>query len=158
MRTRRQFTAEFKAQRVLEVLSGRKTAAAVCREYQLKPDLLTRWKAYFVTHAVGVFALAHSPRAPRIVATHRNLHRLTQHRYRILLRMPGDERIPHARPCEKMTTAFWGSPVPGATSPARAAADGSPLRARSGVPCRETPVKLPRYGGETRCFPSTLGL
>jgi hypothetical protein len=38
------------------VLSGRKTAAAVCREYQLKPDLLTRWKADFVTHAAQVFA------------------------------------------------------------------------------------------------------
>jgi transposase-like protein len=56
MRTRRQFTAEFKAQRVLAVLSGRKTAAAVCREYQLKPDLLTRWKADFVTRAAQVFA------------------------------------------------------------------------------------------------------
>src|SRR5690348_15939033 len=56
MRTRRQVTAEFKAQRELEVLSGRKTAAAVCREYQLKPDLLTRWKADFVTHAHSVFA------------------------------------------------------------------------------------------------------
>ena len=56
MRTRRQFTAEFKAQRVLEVVSGRKTAAAVCREHQLKPDLLTRWKADFVTHAASVFA------------------------------------------------------------------------------------------------------
>ena len=55
MRTRRQFTAEFKAQRVLDVLSGRKTAAAICREYQLKPDLLTRWKADFVTHAANVF-------------------------------------------------------------------------------------------------------
>lgn len=55
MRARRQFTAEFKAQRVLEVLSGRKTAAAVCREYQLKPDLLTRWKADFITHAASVF-------------------------------------------------------------------------------------------------------
>jgi len=56
MRTRRQFTADFKAQRVLDVVSGRKTAAAVCREYQLKPDLLTRWKADFVTHAASVFA------------------------------------------------------------------------------------------------------
>lgn len=52
---RRHFTAEFKAQRVLEVLSGRKSAAAICREYQLKPDLLTRWKADFVTHAAQVF-------------------------------------------------------------------------------------------------------
>lgn len=56
MRTRRQFTADFKAQRVLDVLSGRKTAAALCREYQLKPDLLTRWKADFVTHAASIFS------------------------------------------------------------------------------------------------------
>ena len=56
MRTRRQFTAEFKAQRVLEVVSGHKTAAAVCREDQLKPDLLTRWKADFVPQAAQVCA------------------------------------------------------------------------------------------------------
>lgn len=55
MPTRRQFTAEFKAQRVLEVLSGRRTAAAICREYQLKPDLLTRWKADLVSHAAELF-------------------------------------------------------------------------------------------------------
>ncbi|MEO7001003.1 MAG: transposase [Ktedonobacterales bacterium] len=56
MRTRRQFTADFKAQRVLDVLSGRKTATAICREYQLKPDLLTHWKADFVTHAASIFS------------------------------------------------------------------------------------------------------
>jgi transposase-like protein len=55
---RRQFTAEFKAQRVLEMLSGRKTAAAISREYQLKPDLLTRWKTDFVAHAAEVFGSA----------------------------------------------------------------------------------------------------
>src|SRR5260370_318926 len=76
---RRQFTAEFKAQRVLEVLSGRKTAAAVCREYQLKPDLLTRWKAAFVTHAASVFAGdVHSQQAEqRIAALERMVARLT---------------------------------------------------------------------------------
>ncbi len=41
---------------VLEVLSGQKRAAEVCREYQLKPDLLSRWKADFVTQAANVFA------------------------------------------------------------------------------------------------------
>ena len=35
---------------------GRKTAGAVCREYQRKPDLLTRGKADFVTQAATVFA------------------------------------------------------------------------------------------------------
>jgi transposase len=56
MRQRRQFSAEFKARVVLEVLSGQKRAAEVCREHQLKPDLLSRWKTDFVTQAATVFA------------------------------------------------------------------------------------------------------
>src|SRR5215813_8588709 len=55
MRQRRHFTAEFKARVVLQVLSGQKRAAEVCREYQLKPDLLSRWKADFVAQAANVF-------------------------------------------------------------------------------------------------------
>jgi transposase-like protein len=55
-RQRRTFSAEFKARVVLEVLTGQKTAAQVCREQQLKPELLSRWKAEFVTHAGSVFA------------------------------------------------------------------------------------------------------
>jgi transposase len=54
-RQRRTFSAEFKARVVLEILSGRKTAAQVCREQQLKPDLLSRWKAEFVAQASSVF-------------------------------------------------------------------------------------------------------
>jgi len=56
MRQRRQFSAEFKARVVLEVLSGQKRAAEVCREYQLKSELLSRWKADFVSQASSVFA------------------------------------------------------------------------------------------------------
>jgi transposase len=55
MRQRRQFTAQFKAQVVLEVLTGQKRAAEVCRAYQLKPDLLSRWKADFVQQAPTLF-------------------------------------------------------------------------------------------------------
>lgn len=55
MRQRRQFTAQFKAQVVLEVLTGQKRAAEVCRAYQLKPDLLSRWKADFVRQAPALF-------------------------------------------------------------------------------------------------------
>jgi transposase len=55
-RQRRTFSAELKARVVLEVLTGQKTAAQVCREQQLKPDLLSRWKADCVTHASSVFA------------------------------------------------------------------------------------------------------
>jgi transposase-like protein len=55
-RQRRTFSADFKARVVLEVLTGQKTAAQVCREQQLKPDLLSRWKADFVTHASSIFS------------------------------------------------------------------------------------------------------
>lgn len=79
MRTRRQFTAEFKAQRVLEVLSGSKTAAAICREYQLKPDLLSRWKGDFVAHASEVFTgnVANQQTEARVAELERLVGRLT---------------------------------------------------------------------------------
>ena len=38
-RRRRSFTAEFKAQVVLEVLSGTKSQAEVARQHKLKPEL-----------------------------------------------------------------------------------------------------------------------
>ena len=43
MARHRKFTPEFKAQVVLEVISGAKSAAEVCRQYQLKPQLVTEW-------------------------------------------------------------------------------------------------------------------
>jgi transposase-like protein len=54
-KTRRKFSAEFKAQVVLAVLSGSKSAAEVCREHDLKPDLLSRWKGEFLANAARVF-------------------------------------------------------------------------------------------------------
>ena len=54
-RTRRSFSAEFKAQVVLEVLSGRKSAVEAGREYNLKADLLSHWKSQFVENASKVF-------------------------------------------------------------------------------------------------------
>ncbi len=42
---RRTFTPEFKAKVALEVLSGVKSTAEACREYGLKPEVLSRWKA-----------------------------------------------------------------------------------------------------------------
>ncbi len=55
MRTRRNFSAEFKAKVVLEVLSGAKSAAEICREHNLKPDLLSHWKNQFLANASKVF-------------------------------------------------------------------------------------------------------
>jgi transposase len=55
MRKRRAFSAEFKARVVLEVLSGAKTAAEVCREQQIKPQLFASWQAQFLENAPQVF-------------------------------------------------------------------------------------------------------
>ena len=55
MRTRRNFGAEFKAKVVLEILSGAKSAAEICREHNLKPDLLSHWKNQFLANASKVF-------------------------------------------------------------------------------------------------------
>ena len=43
-RRRRSFTPQFKAQVVLEVLSGTKSQAEVARQHKLKPELIARWK------------------------------------------------------------------------------------------------------------------
>ena len=61
MTTRRRFTAEFKARVVLEVISGAKTAAEICREHNLKPQLLSDWKAHFLAQAPSVFASGRHP-------------------------------------------------------------------------------------------------
>ena len=56
MTKRRTFTAQFKAQVVLEVLSGAKSGAQLCREYNLKDTVLARWKQEFIEHAPELFA------------------------------------------------------------------------------------------------------
>ena len=45
------FKPEFKARVVLQVLTGTKTAAQVCREHQLSEQLLTSWKKQLLAHA-----------------------------------------------------------------------------------------------------------
>ena len=55
MRKRRRFTPEFKAQVVLEVLSGVQSPAEVCRRHALSPNLLTTWKATVLERAHTLF-------------------------------------------------------------------------------------------------------
>ena len=55
MAAHRKFSPEFKAKLVLEVISSIKTAADVCREHNLKQDLLSKWKATFLANAATVF-------------------------------------------------------------------------------------------------------
>lgn len=51
----RQFTPEYKTKLVLQAISGEKTAAEICREQELKPDLFSKWKATFLANAKKVF-------------------------------------------------------------------------------------------------------
>ena len=56
MANRRTFTPEFKAKVVLELLTGAKSSAVLCREHQLAPQVLASWKADLVSHAAQIFA------------------------------------------------------------------------------------------------------
>ena len=55
MRKRRKFSPEFKARVVIEVLTGVKTSAEVAREYGVKSQLLSKWKATFLENAASLF-------------------------------------------------------------------------------------------------------
>lgn len=72
-RTRRTFTAEFKAKVVLEIISGSKSMAEACREYSLKADLLSHWKTQFMDNASKVFetAMEADPHQARIAELER---------------------------------------------------------------------------------------
>jgi transposase len=52
---RRQYTAEFKAKVVLEVLSGQKTPSEICRAHKLNLNVLARWRKEFVQQAPSLF-------------------------------------------------------------------------------------------------------
>jgi transposase-like protein len=45
----RQFTAAFKAQIILELLSGAKSGAELCREHQIAASALADWKAIWLS-------------------------------------------------------------------------------------------------------------
>ncbi len=79
MRQRRRFTPEFKAQVVLDVLTGSKSAAEVCREHQLNPQVLARWKTELVERAPLVFEQdqLHSQEQECIAELERTVGRLT---------------------------------------------------------------------------------
>ena len=56
MTQRRNFTPQFKTRVVLEILTKLKSMAQVCREYDLKEQVVTRWKAEFLERAPSLFA------------------------------------------------------------------------------------------------------
>jgi transposase len=55
MAQRRRFTAKFKTQVVLDLLTGRRSMAQLCREHNLKEQVVTRWRAVFLDRAELLF-------------------------------------------------------------------------------------------------------
>jgi len=81
-KARRSFTPEFKAEVVLQYLSGQKSAAEICREHGLKDSLFYRWKDEFLAGAAQVFgsrdgAQEQAASAQRIAELERMVGRLT---------------------------------------------------------------------------------
>lgn len=77
---RRKFTPQFKAKVVLELLSGAKTPAQVCREYGIRDSLLYKWRREFLERASMVFEEKGSPvgeHEARIAELERMVGRLT---------------------------------------------------------------------------------
>jgi transposase len=55
MAQRRRLTAKFKTQVVLDLLTGRRSMAQLCREHNLKEQVVARWRAVFLDRAELLF-------------------------------------------------------------------------------------------------------
>ena len=77
-RKRRTFSAEFKTEIVLSVLTGEKSQAEVCREHQLSAPQFGNWKRQFLENASSAFEKADtSEEAEQIAELERMVGRLT---------------------------------------------------------------------------------
>jgi transposase len=52
---RRKFSAEFKTKVVLELIAGKKSLSEASREYQIKDNVLSRWRQEFLERATEIF-------------------------------------------------------------------------------------------------------
>ena len=79
MSKRRKFTPEFKAQVVLEEITGLKDKAEICREYRLGSQVFSRWRQEFLERAPEIFATKPSrgDEQERIAELERMVGRLT---------------------------------------------------------------------------------
>ena len=55
MAKRRRFTPEFKAEVVIEALSGQSSQAEVCRRHNLSEEQLSKWKRQLLESAATLF-------------------------------------------------------------------------------------------------------
>jgi transposase-like protein len=54
-RSRRSFSTQFKAQVVIDLLTGTRTQAEICRQHKLSPQLVARWKTIAVEQLHSLF-------------------------------------------------------------------------------------------------------
>jgi transposase len=75
----RRFTPELKARVVLELISGATSLAEACRQYNLKPQTVARWKVEFLEKAPQLFQTREqsSQERARIAELERMIGRLT---------------------------------------------------------------------------------
>ena len=72
----RKFSPEFKAQVVLEIVSGNKSLAEVSRQHGIKNTVLSRWKAQFLDGAPGIFEAGRPAEEKRLRERIADLERL----------------------------------------------------------------------------------
>lgn len=53
---RRKYSAEYKTKLVLDLLTGRRTAAEISRKEQIKDSMLYHWRDQFLQNAASVFS------------------------------------------------------------------------------------------------------
>ncbi len=76
---KRTYSAEFKAQVVLDLLSGKKTAAELSREHGIKGNLIYTWRTLFIERCARAFQeeADYSTAHARIVELEQMVGRLT---------------------------------------------------------------------------------
>ena len=79
MGKQRKFRPEFKTQIVLQLISGEKTRAELCREHKISSQQLGNWKKKFLDKASSVFEDNHQPNeeAERLADLERMVGKLT---------------------------------------------------------------------------------
>lgn len=55
MEKRRKFTPEFKAEVVIEAITGQSSQAELCRRHNLSDERLSKWKRQFLENAATLF-------------------------------------------------------------------------------------------------------
>lgn len=79
MQKHRTFKPEFKARVILQILTGEKSAAQICREHKLSDQSIANWKKQFLENADTIFDQAReaSDEQERIAELEQMIGRLT---------------------------------------------------------------------------------